>query len=188
MRAYWRFPAVCMLAGAALGCGGADAPPADRAAESVSPARQGTLARDAADTLASAAAVVPGTPPGGLYQWVSEIRSGISLLPAEAARDVAAAQRRALELYTTRQEYLEKYWGPRGRLISGGALGSAVEKAEHEFHDLMQLLVAAPAPDTGRVHLAVASLDAALQRVIEAAEAAGVPLVGGPADSGAKPQ
>lgn len=121
--------------------------------------------------------LVRGTPPGGLRDWVSEIREGVRALPAEAVRDVAGARRRALDLYVTRQEYVEIYYGPGGRLLPAAAveLGAAVKEAEARFHELLQLLNQGPAPDSVQVAAAVERLDAELTRVLAEADSAGAP-------------
>jgi len=144
------------LAGLVWGCG--EAPAADRGAES---------------EVTASMEWIQGTPPGGLEDWVREIREGIRGLAEE---ERGAAQRRALELYVGRQEYLEMYFGPAGRISRGGALGSAVLEAEARFHDLLQLL-GKPAVERAEVEAAVAALDERLVRVVEEARAAGVRAV-----------
>src|SRR5688572_1665965 len=84
--------------------------------------------------------LIAGTPPGGLTQWVEEIRAGTSGLPELAITDPAAAQKKALDMYIGRQEYIEMYWGEGGRLTKGSELGIAVKTAEDRFHELMQAL------------------------------------------------
>src|SRR5687767_13502111 len=55
--------------------------------------------------------LIPGTPNGDLDNWIADIRTGITEVARLAATDVAAAQRKALDLYVTRQEYSEMYYG-----------------------------------------------------------------------------
>ncbi len=131
-------------------------------------------------------AAIPGTPAGGLADWVAEIRRGIADLPARAGAEPGEAQRRALDLYIGRQEYIELYYGPGGRLTSGEALGPAVKEAEARFHELMRMLGAAPAADSARVAAAVEALVAQLDRVVEEARAAGVSLA--PSSAGVPPE
>jgi hypothetical protein len=116
----------------------------------------------------SAFALIQGTPPGGLEDWVNEIVSGIAGLASAAETDAVAAQRRALDLYVGRQEYIEMYWGPQGRLKpdSGAAeLGDAVLEAETKFHDVLQVLAAARL-DTAKLRTDLTELDARLSRVL----------------------
>ncbi|HEY8483620.1 MAG TPA: hypothetical protein VIL13_03350 [Longimicrobiales bacterium] len=125
-----------------------------------------------------AADLIPGTPPGGLAEWVADIQNGIQTIPTEAASDPAAAQKRALDLYVGRQEFIELYYGENGRLAAGQAqVGTAVADAETRFHDLLVLLSAPPPADTAKVREAVAALANELDRVLREARAAGVPLV-----------
>lgn len=148
---------------AALGACGAQAP---------EPAAAG---KAAAPVGAGASGVIPGTPAGGLRDWVTDIRRGTADLPARAAVAPGEAQRQALELYIGRQEYIELYYGPGGRRAAGEALGAAVEEAEARFHELLQLL-GTPRPDPSRVSESVAALAAQLERVVVEARAAGVPV------------
>lgn len=102
--------------------------------------------------------IIPGTPRGDLGDWVQDIRTGIAKLPALATSDAPAAQRAAIELYVTRQEYNEMYYGLEGRNRVSDELAQAIETAEERFHTLMKLLgTKAPAP--AAVRAAVASLD-----------------------------
>ena|SRR5690606_15606592 len=117
-----------------------------------------------------------GVPPGGLEDWIADIRRGLAALPDRLATDPAAARMAAIELYAGRQEYIEVYYGENGRLTAGEALGPAVEHAEEEFHALMLLLSGEAPPDTAQVRAAIAAIDAAYDRVLEEARRAGVPL------------
>jgi len=102
--------------------------------------------------------LIPGTPPGDLDVWVRDIRAGIAALPAGAAKDPAAAQRAALDLYVTRQEYSEMYYGVDGRLKQSEELAAAIETAEERFHELLKLF-ATPQPSAAAVQTAVDALD-----------------------------
>lgn len=122
--------------------------------------------------------LIAGTPPGGLEDWVADIREGTAGLTERALTEGPAAQRVALDLYIGRQEYIEMYYGPGGRLHPAGAteLGETVLAAEQEFHDLLQRLAVQP-PDTAAIRLGVDSLGARLERVVRLAKAAGATLV-----------
>ncbi|HEX6559153.1 MAG TPA: hypothetical protein VF021_06805 [Longimicrobiales bacterium] len=102
--------------------------------------------------------IIPGTPEGDLGDWVHDIRSGIARLPALAATDAPAAQRAAIELYVSRQEYNEMYYGLEGRNRVSDELSHAIETAEERFHTLMKLL-GTKDPAQSAVRAAVASLD-----------------------------
>ena len=107
---------------------------------------------------ATDSALIPGTPAGDLADWVRDIRSGIAAIPALAVSDQAAAQSRTLDLYITRQEYAEMYFGVDGRQRRSAELAAAIETAEERFHELMKLL-AAERPSADDVRSAVAALD-----------------------------
>lgn len=136
--------------------------------------------RAAADTTAADTAIqaVANTPAGGLEDWVRDIREGMRDVPSLAATDPVVAQRRALDLYVGRQEYIEMYWGP-GRVLHSPErpeLGEAVLAAEQVFHNVLQALAVQPI-DTSRVRAGVDSLAWRLGRVVEIAKDAGVTLI-----------
>jgi hypothetical protein len=127
--------------------------------------------------VAPAEALIPGTPAGGLRDWIAEIREGTTGIEAAAVEDATQAQRRALDLYVGRQEYLELYYGTNGRLSSGVAveLGSAIMENEARFHELLQLLAVTP-PDTAAIRAKRDELHAQLDRVLEEAGKVSIPL------------
>lgn len=116
--------------------------------------------------------LIQNTPEGGVLDWVADIQAGLDSIPAVAARDPAAAQSQVLNLYVTRQEYLEMYYGPGGRLEVSGALAGTIEAAESRFHALMQEL-AGEAPDPATIMALTDSLSAQVAEVRGAAEALG---------------
>ncbi len=121
--------------------------------------------------------LIQGTPAGGLEDWTREIKEGTRALTAQATTNAAAAQRRALDLYVGRQEYIEMYWGPQGRLKAATpALGASVLSAETAFHDLLQLL-AFPPVDTMKMRTSVDTLALRMDRVLSEAKQANVPLM-----------
>lgn len=100
-----------------------------------------------------------------------------------ATAESGNARQDVLNLYLTRQEYIEVYYGPGGRLApEAEQLHAAVETSEARFHELMQLLGTDQA-DPARVEASVRALHAAHDRVLEEARAADVPL--SPPDPGA---
>src|SRR5512142_505360 len=60
-----------------------------------------------------------GTPAGGLHDWITDVRRGLQGVTETAAVDPTRASKAALDLYLTRQEYIEMYWGTAGRLSRG---------------------------------------------------------------------
>ena len=120
----------------------------------------------AAQAAASTTGLIQGTPAGDLDTWVNDIVTGIEPLAAEAKTDGASAQSKALNLYVTRQEYIEMYYGPGGRLKASAELGAAIEDAETRFHELMKLLGTKPV-DVPAVEKASVSLREGEQRVLE---------------------
>src|SRR5690606_8001489 len=129
-------------------------------------ADEATPAGEAAAT-APAGGLIAGTPDGDLDQWVADIREGIATLPELARTDGPGASRKALELYITRQEYIEMYYGAGGRLNASAALDAKIEAAEARFHELMQLLNKQPI-DLAAVAPAVEALDKAQAEVLAA--------------------
>jgi hypothetical protein len=102
--------------------------------------------------------LIPGTPAGDLGDWVREIRSGVAEARKLVKTDVAAAQKKTLDLYVTRQEYSEMYYGLEGRIKTNADLPQAIETAEERFHDVMKLL-AAKKPSVEEVRTAMTALD-----------------------------
>ena len=125
------------------------------------PQRQAEAAKSVAPSAISVpnkGGLIPGTPTGDLGDWVKDIREGIAKLPALARTNVAAAQSRALELYVTRQEYNEMYYGVNGRTKVSEELAKEIATAEERFHELLQLL-GTKNPSNEAVKASVATLD-----------------------------
>ncbi|MBX6363951.1 MAG: hypothetical protein IRZ00_08790 [Gemmatimonadetes bacterium] len=145
--------------------------------------RGGGAARAEAEPPRSAARVampaglIAGTPPGGLEDWIADVRRGLMAAAERWAADSADAQRQALDLYLTRQEYIEQYYGTGGRLAADSALGASVKAAEARFHEVLQQFRpgsgVAPAARAAGLERLFASYDS----VLAAAKSAGVPLV-----------
>ena len=140
------------------------------AAACQAPAKSDAVAATRATTAAAVSVpndgLIPGTPEGDLGDWVKDIRRGIRTLPAMAATDAGKAQRTAIELYVTRQEYDEMYYGKQGRLHASPELAQAIATAEERFHELMKLLgTSKPTPEA--VKSAVSALDAQQAHVAE---------------------
>lgn len=112
---------------------------------------------------------IEGTPPGDLDTWLTDIERGMDSALAAMDSGWVPAQRALLELYVGRQEYLEMYWGPSGRLQGeGGAeLGERIVELESAFHELLQAFVSQPldAERLERARGAVKSRIAEVRRV-----------------------
>ncbi|HET9986766.1 MAG TPA: hypothetical protein VFQ38_24530 [Longimicrobiales bacterium] len=121
--------------------------------------------------------LIPGTPAGGLQDWITDVRRGLAAAAERSASDPAGAQRQALELYLTRQEYIEQYYGTGGRLNAGPALGPAVKAAEDRFHEVLQQMRPGAGSAAGGLAGGVARLSAQYDTVLAAAKSAGVPLL-----------
>lgn len=122
-----------------------------------------------AASAAEAEGLIQGTPEGGALDWVADIEAGLDSVPVLLGRDPAMVQSHVLNLYVTRQEYLEMYYGPGGRLEASSSLAEAIDGNEARFHDLMQA-VSVEAPDSGEVAALADSLGAQTSRVREAVE------------------
>jgi hypothetical protein len=114
-------------------------------------------------------ATVAASEPAGPGPWVGEIREGIRDLPSRVTRDPLGARRAAIDLYASRQEALERRWGPGGTDAPDSTLARAVLEAEGSFHELLALLNRSQAPDSVEVAATVAALDARLDAVLVAA-------------------
>jgi high-affinity iron transporter len=150
----------------------------------------GDAAREDAGTVQDsdpdpAVEVLPGTPPGGLVDWVADIREGLRDVPELVAQSNAAdpvtagrpaAEDVVLELYLGRQEFIERYYGTGGPRDGGEALDAAVLDAESRFHEVLRLAGASPPADATSVRAAINRLSAALDRLLLEAEEAGVSL------------
>ena len=165
--------AIGWLAGAILVMSGAGCGPQEGETGEAPAAEAGTAGPSAGE---ASPGLIAGTPAGGLRDWVEAILAGTASLADDASADRSAAQRTALDLYITRQEYLEMYYGPSGRQPGTPALGQAVLDAETRFHELLQLLAADPV-DPAAVREGTTLLHAQLDRVLAEAGAAGVPAV-----------
>ncbi|MBI4520893.1 MAG: FTR1 family iron permease [Gemmatimonadetes bacterium] len=149
---------------------------------------RGSAAGGATGTAATGG--VPGQPAGGLRDWVGDVSRGFREVVALAqAGDVPAARSRALDLYISRQEYIEIFYGAGGRLVAPthAALATTVEDSETRFHELLQLVNASPVDSAG-LAAAMAAVEAQHQRVIAEAEAAGVPMMPPAAQPGTTPE
>jgi hypothetical protein len=142
----------------------AEQPPAQTAAadSSVSTAQ---AASPAADT-----SLIRGTPPGELEDWVAYMRAGLDSAATQVKTDRAAAHKRVLDLYVTRQEYAEMYYGANGRLEPAPELAEAIVTAEERLHELMLLTGASPPADEGAIRKAIGSAQQQLARVAELAK------------------
>ncbi len=124
----------------------------------------------------SAVAATASRPPGSLTDWLSDMRTRVKTIPEKFATDAVVAQQAVMDVYITRQEYVEAYYGAAGVVSKGGQLGDAVMVAETMFHDLMKLVGATPKSDVSKVRVLTDSIDAQLAKVAKLAVDAKVPL------------
>jgi len=117
-----------------------------------------------------------GTPAGPLNVWIEEVERGVAGLPESAPKNAAAAQKRAMDLYLSRQEYIEMYWEEGGRLSTTPALSQAVKDAEQRFHELLAAVAPGEKVDAGKVRRAVNALKAQYDVVLSEARKGNVPL------------
>jgi len=168
-----QFNVMLLLAGGMLAasCQGRDARPA--AAESRAPSAGAAVPATPSSAPATLAA---GTPAGGLQDWIGDVRRGLEAVTARAAANPAQASRSALDLYLTRQEYIEMYWGAAGRLSRGAELGPAVKEAETRFHLLLSRFQPGKPVDPAVLRHDVRSLSDQYDRVLELAHRSGALL------------
>jgi FTR1 family protein len=129
-------------------------------------------AEPASEQPAETSGRAAGTPDGGLVDWIDDIRATLVELPTDSPM---VARQQVLDVYIGRQEFIELYYGPGGRLAPRAELVATVEEAEARFHTLMQRLGEDPPPQPTEVDSLVNELDAQLDAVIAAAEVDGVP-------------
>lgn len=157
-----------LLAAAVAACDGGG-PPADGPAEA--PGSEGEVAADGAPAPDTSET---GVPDGGLEQWAADLRRGLEEVELAPRRSYD----RVLELYTTRQEYIEMYYGAGGRITGDDhpELAEAVEEQEARFHELMELTGSDQQIQRERILGGVQELRLALNRTLELARERGVPL------------
>jgi hypothetical protein len=144
------------------------------APETTPPAVADTTLTDAASAPAQTG-FATGTPAGALPEWIAEIKKGIARLPEQAEKDPAGAQKVAMDLYLTRQEYIEMYWSA-ARLPTTPALSQAVKDAETRFHEVLGLVGPSSKANRAQVSAAVKALDAQYDVVLREARSAHVKM------------
>lgn len=113
-------------------------------------------------------------PAGGHADWVRDIRIGLDTVPAEAAVDRGEALHMVQELYSRRFEPLRRFYGPGGAADAGPQLAQAVQGVGSQMQELMRRL-AGNEPDGTLIEEAVRAAQEALDEVLSAAQAAGLP-------------
>jgi hypothetical protein len=137
-------------------------------------------ARAARDTAADSAAVpdleelLVNAPPGGHADWVREIRTGLDSVAPRAASDRGEALYGLQEIYSRRFEALRRFYGADGAAGPVPAVARAVEDAGEQLRELMRHLASTDA-DSTVIAASIQSSRDALQRVEDAARAAGMP-------------
>lgn len=118
-------------------------PPAQEAAVPAPPAEPGLVA---------------GTPEGDLEEWIADVQNGLDTVAQQGAGNSAEMHRRVLDLYVSRQEYIEMYYGPGGRLTPTPQLSEAVKLAETRFHEVMRLTGSTPPGEATAIAKAIGDL------------------------------
>jgi hypothetical protein len=113
--------------------------------------------------------LVAGTPQGDVEEWIADVRAGMD---AVLSGDPAAVHRRVLDLYVSRQEYIEMYYGPGGRMSPPQGLADAVKLAETRFHEVMRLTGSTPTAAKQELTKAVNELKAQYDTVLAHAKTA----------------
>jgi len=116
---------------------------------------------------------------------VADIRSGLQ----DVKKSPLQSQQEIVQLYIGRQEYIEMYYGVGGRLTHEAhpELATAITDQETRFHELMQLASGGEGVTAQQVRDKIAELEAQMDRTMELARKAGVPLndaTGGSASAG----
>lgn len=138
--------------------------------------RSGAAAPVPATPAAAPATLAAGTPAGGLADWIADVRHGLAAVTRKAGADPSGASKSALDLYLTRQEYIEMYWGSYGRLNRGSQLGPAVKEAETRFHAILALLQPGRPADAATLRRDVRSLSEQYDQVLALARQSGAVL------------
>jgi hypothetical protein len=177
-----RIPVFIAVLIAVLGAGGCKVekssgePLAARTApDTITSTKSGSTPTDSAVNAPGQTGFATGTPAGALPDWITEVKKGIADLPALSQKDPAGAQKRALDLYLTRQEYIEMYWSA-ARLPTTPALSQAVKDAETRFHELLGLVGPSSKAGRARVKAAVKALDAQYDVVLREARRGNVKM------------
>ncbi len=149
-----------------LASGCSEQPPVQQASADSS-AQPAQAASPASDT-----SLIRGTPPGDLEEWVAYMRAGLDTVAREIKNDRAGAQKRVLDIYVTRQEYSEMYYGPGGRMGPTPELAESIKTAETRFHELMTLTGATPPASEAALRTAISAVQQQLARVAELSKGA----------------
>ena len=117
------------------------------------PAQEAAVPAPAAGT-----GLVAGTPEGDLEDWIADVQNGLDTVAQQAAANSTDMHRRVLDLYVSRQEYIEMYYGPGGRLTPTPQLSEAVKLAETRFHEVMRLTGSTPPGEPSAIAKAIDDL------------------------------
>jgi hypothetical protein len=114
---------------------------------------------EAAAGAPSDTTLIKGTPDGDLETWLGDMKSALTQVRDSLDANRAEAHKRVLDLYVSRQEYAEMYYGPGGRMQPEPALADAVKMNETRFHELMRLTGSVPPASADSIRLAVKALE-----------------------------
>lgn len=115
----------------------------------------------------------PGTPADGYLDWIADLRGGLARVAPMAHTERESALRMIQDLYSSRHEPLERYFGHGGAMYMGDGLAQAVERSAAEFQELMRQL-AAMDEDPARLQNTVRAADQALRDVEAEGQGAGL--------------
>lgn len=121
---------------------------------------------EATPAPAGSEGLIAGTPAGDLPQWAAEARQTLKTIGESLEADRASAHKQVLDLYVSRQEYMEMYYGPNGRMQPEAVLADAVKLAETRFHELMRATGATPPAPIDSIRGRITALDEQLGVVL----------------------
>ncbi len=114
--------------------------------------------------------LIVGTPKGDVEEWIADVQTALDSVSAGLTSAPDAVHRQVLDLYVTRQEYIEMYYGPGGRMTPTRQLSDAVKLAETRFHELMRLTGATPPAATSEINKGIVALKAQYRTVLKEAK------------------
>jgi hypothetical protein len=114
-----------------------------------------------------------GTPSDGYLDWTAALRAGLDRVVPMAQTEREAALRMMQDLYSSRHEYLELYFGHGGVMYVGDGLAEAVARSTAEFHALLGLLAGVD-EDPSRLENTIRAAHQALYDIETEGNAAGL--------------
>jgi hypothetical protein len=164
MRRPWMLGAVLVLAGCADEVPQQDTP---------EPVEAPSPAGDFSGQGAGGEDLSPGTPAEGYVAWIADLRSGLARVESLALTERETALRMVQDLYASRLEYLERYFGGGGMMYVSDGMARAVDRSAAEFQSLMEQLAGVD-DDPARLADTVRAADQALYDIEAEGQAAGL--------------